>query len=133
MEVTHIIFWIGMAGVGIGFAFTERVAHRKEKEKNTYSLPRADIKPYSPPPPRPKPEPISKPKQGRKCKVSPETLEAMHRQADAEMNTAKALETKAEKERDPVKKAALEKRAALAWVRFCSILDKAAAIEESSD
>lgn len=110
-----------------------RHARRKAKKESEYNRPRADIKPYTPPPPRPKPKAASKPKQTRKCKVSPETLEAMHLQADAEMHIAEALKARAEKERDPVKKAGLEKRAALAWVRFCSILDKAAAIEESSD
>lgn len=73
----------------------------------------------------------SKPKQARKCKVSPETLEAMHMQADAELHTAQAIERRIKRELDDLKRAKLEKQAARAWINFHSILDKIMFIESS--
>jgi hypothetical protein len=47
----------------------------------------------------------------------------MHKQADAERAIAEALEHKAQYITDPVKRARIEKQAALSWTRFNKILD----------
>ena len=57
-------------------------------------------------------------------RISPETIEALHKQADAERRIAEALERKAQYTPDPVQSARIEKQAAAAWVRFNQILDR---------
>lgn len=66
----------------------------------------------------------AQPAPSKPPKVSPETVEALHKQADAERHVAEALERKARYTPDPVKSARIEKQAALAWVRFNKILDQ---------
>ena len=56
--------------------------------------------------------------------INPETLKAMHKQADAERAIAEALEGKAQRTHDTIKRARLEKQAANSWVRFNKILDQ---------
>ena len=72
-----------------------------------------------------------KPKAPRKPTISPETLIAMHIQAEKEQAIAEALERKAKYIPDPVKRARIEKQAANSWVRFNSILDKLEKLESS--
>ena len=80
---------------------------------------------------KPKPVTVSKPVQTptekpikpKPPKASPETIEAMHKQADAERAIAEALGHKAQYITDPVKRARIEKQAALSWTRFNKILD----------
>ena len=71
------------------------------------------IKPTAPP---------AKPKA--KPGINPNTLKAMHIQADAERKIGEALWRKAEHTADPVKRARLEKQAATSEVRFNNILDR---------
>lgn len=70
---------------------------------------------------KPVKEAVKKPK---KPTTSPETIEAMHKQADAERAIAEALEHKAQYITDPVKRARIEKQAATAWTQFNKILDR---------
>ena len=63
-------------------------------------------------------------KQPVKPQVNPETLKAMHKQADAERAIAEALERKMLHTPDPIKHARLEKQAANSWLRFNKILDQ---------
>ena len=81
-------------------------------------------KPKPPVKPEPIPKPIEPPKKPKKPTASPETIEAMHKQADAERAIAEALEYKAQYITDPVKRARIEKQAALAWTQFNKILDR---------
>lgn len=69
-------------------------------------------------------QPAAAPAPSKPPRISPETVEALHRQADAERHVAEALERKARYTPDPVKSARIEKQAALAWVRFNKILDQ---------
>lgn len=55
---------------------------------------------------------------------APETIAAMHKQADAERAIAGAIECKAQRTHDPIKRARLEKQVANSWLRFNQILDK---------
>lgn len=54
---------------------------------------------------------------------APETIAAMHKQADAERAIAEAIEHKIQRVHDPIKRARLEKQAANSWLRFNQILD----------
>lgn len=65
-----------------------------------------------------------KPAKPSKPGPSPETVEAMHRQADAERAIAEALERKAQHVTDPVKRARIDKQASNSWLRFHRILDQ---------
>ena len=77
------------------------------------------------PNPRPAPEPSpAKPEKPAKLGPSADTIKAMHIQADAERAIAEALERKAQREPDPVKRARLEKQIANSWLRFNKILDQ---------
>lgn len=80
-------------------------------------------KPKPPVTPKPVQMPIERPTKPKLPKASPETIEAMHKQADAERAIAEALEHKAQYITDPVKRARIEKQAALSWTRFNKILD----------
>lgn len=55
---------------------------------------------------------------------SPETIEAMHKQADAERAIAEALQRRADRESDPVKRARIERQVTNSWLRFNKILDQ---------
>lgn len=103
---------------------------KKEGKRNT---PQANTKPYSPPKPKAKPKSTQNVAKPNKRLPSPETLEAMHKQADAERAIAEALYRKASYTPDPVKRARLEKQAAAAETRFNSILDKIDAFTQPSD
>jgi hypothetical protein len=80
-------------------------------------------KPRPPVTPKPIQAPVEKPTKPKRATISPETIEAMHKQADAERAIAEALEHKAQYITDPVKRARIEKQAALSWTRFNKILD----------
>lgn len=80
-------------------------------------------KPMPPVTPKPVQTPTEKPVKPKPPKASPETIEAMHKQADTERAIAEALEHKAQYITDPVKRARIEKQAALSWTRFNKILD----------
>ena len=105
----------------------------KRKKKSKRNVPQANTKPYSPPKPKAKPKPTQSATKPYKRLPSPETLEAMHKQADAERTIAEALYRKASYTPDPVKRARLEKQAAAAETRFNSILDKIDAFTQLSD
>lgn len=125
--ITYVALFAALV-ITLGIPCIITRANRKMKQTDYYDQPRADIKPYSPPQPRPKPKPakapVKLPKEKRGNKASPETIAALHAQADAEMHIAEAIESRIGREHDPIKRARLEKQAALAWVRFCNILDK---------
>lgn len=70
------------------------------------------------------PAPPKQPKPKAKPGINPDTLKAMHIQADAERKIGEALWRKAERTPDPVKRARLEKQAATSDVRFNNILDR---------
>ena len=81
-------------------------------------------KPKPPVKPEPIQKPVEKPTKPKPPKASPETIEAMHKQADAERAIAEALEHKAQYITDPVKRARIEKQAALSWTQFNKLLDR---------
>ena len=89
---------------------------KKAEAPETYQLPN----------PKPVPKTKSNPQAVKPHKLdpNPETLKALHVQADAELRLAEALEKKASAESDPVKQARIKKQAALCWVRFNTVLDK---------
>ena len=95
---------------------------RKKKKPKVYNKAR-NIKPVPAQPKQPKPAAApEKPKA--KPSINPDTLKAMHIQADAERRIGEALWRKAERTPDPVKHARLEKQAANSDVRFNNILDR---------
>lgn len=110
---------------------------KRKQQKGQYNeirgeLPRiAATKPTPKPKAPERPKPIPQYKEPKKPTISPETLTAMHIQADAERAIAEALERKAKYIPDPVKRARIEKQAANSWVRFNSILDKLDKLESS--
>ena len=91
---------------------------KAKRDKPREYIPRA-----APRPKPPKVEPVKSVKP-TKPQVNPETLKAMHKQADAERAIAEALERKMLHTPDPVKHARLEKQAANSWLRFNKILDQ---------
>lgn len=94
----------------------------KETEKPKRKRTKWDeIRIVTPAKPKPAKKPPEKPK---KPGPSPETLEAMHKQADAERTIAEALERKAQHITDPVKRARIDKQAANSWLKFNKILDQ---------
>lgn len=102
------------------------IAHKKAKQaakEAAYMRPEPITQPKPPVTPKPVQTPIEKPTKPKQPKASPETIEAMHKQADAERAIAEALEHKAQHITDPVKRARIEKQAALSWTRFNKILD----------
>lgn len=113
-------------------AVNEPWANRREK-KSKHNAPQTNTKPYNPSKPKAKPKPVQNTTKPCKRLPSPETLEAMHKQADAERAIAEALYRKASYTPDPVKRARLEKQAAAAETRFNSILDKIDAFTQPSD
>ena len=60
----------------------------------------------------------------KRVQPSPETIQALHKQVDAERHIAEALERRILHESDPLKSARLEKQACAAWVRFYKTLDR---------
>lgn len=97
----------------------------KKKKSNPYDEIRI-VKPI-PAPAKPAAPPqikFQKPQKPQKPGINPDTLKAMHLQADAERAIADALERKAQREKDPVKKARLVKQIANSNLRFNNILDK---------
>lgn len=108
-----------------GFAFflyREISPPRKESE---YNKPREYIPRAAPKPKPAQAKPTQKAvKQPVKAQINPETLKAMHKQADAERGIAEALERKMLHTPDPIKHARLEKQAANSWLRFNKILDQ---------
>lgn len=99
-------------------------APRKKKPKVYDGI--SPIKSTPTPPKQPKPiKPAAAPaKPKAKPGINPDTLKAMHIQADAERRIGEALWRKAEHTPDPVKRARLEKQAANSDVRFNNILDR---------
>lgn len=65
-----------------------------------------------------------KPSKRPSNKPSPDTIRALHKQADAERAIAEALEHKAQHITDPVKRARIDNQAATSWLRFNQILDR---------
>lgn len=118
-------------GMGLAVFGDDIKAHKdakqaaKEAEQSRIIKPiPAPTKPVQQSAPKPEPKPIEPPKKPKKPATSPETIEAMHKQADAELAIAEALEHKAQYITDPVKRARIEKQSALAWTQFNKILDR---------
>ena len=103
---------------GIALAVYASNQHDAEKATKRRKAPTRINQPVTP---KPATKPANKPK---KPKASPETLEAMHKQADAERAIAEASEHKAPYITDPVKRARIEKQAQTSWLRFNQILDR---------
>ena len=102
------------------------IARKKAKQaakEAAFMRPEPVTQPKPPTLPKPIQKPGEKPTKPKPPKASPETIEAMHKQADAERAIAEALEHKAQYITDPVKRARIEKQAALSWTRFNKILD----------
>lgn len=98
---------------------------RKKKKPEVYDGVRI-VKPVPAQPKQPKSvKPVAAPAKPKpKQTINPDTLKAMHIQADAERRIGEALWRKAEHTPDPVKRARLEKQAATSDVRFNNILDR---------
>lgn len=84
---------------------------------------KAAPKKIAPPAPQPFKPKQEAPKNPSRPSPSADTIKAMHIQADAEWAIAEALERRAGKEPDPVKRARIERQVANSWVRFNKILD----------
>lgn len=95
---------------------------RKKQKPKAYDEVRI-VKPVPAQPKQPKPA-AAPPKPKPKQPINPDTIKAMHIQADAERKIGEALWRKAERTPDPVKRARLEKQAATSDVRFNNILDR---------
>lgn len=98
---------------------------RKKQKTKVYD----EVRIINPSPAKPKQQKPVKPaaapaKSKPKQTINPDTLKAMHIQADAERKIGEALWRKAERTPDPVKRARLEKQAATSEVRFNNILDR---------
>lgn len=110
-----------------GFALMLYRANKPARKESEYNKP-VYYTPIAAPKPKPttkKPEPKKpEPKQPARPQTSPETIIAMHKQADAERAIAEALERKMLHTPDPIKHARLEKQAANSWVKFNKILDQ---------
>ena len=103
------------------------IARKKAKQtakETAYIRPEPVTQPKTPTLPKPVQKPTEKPTKPKPPKASPETIEAMHKQADAERAIAEALEHKAQYITDPVKRARIEKQAALSWTQFNKLLDR---------
>lgn len=123
MNNTDYIFGLLAAAITIGGLVVGMVtAGRPKKPHKTPECTTTTIKPIHIE--KPIQTPTSKPKKPKRATISPETIEAMHKQADAERALAEALERKAQYVSDPVKRARIESQAANSWKRFNSILDK---------
>lgn len=106
-----------------GFAWFMWQEIKPARKASEYDKP-IQRKPIAAPKPKPpKPEPV-KPAKPTKPQINPETLKAMHKQADAERGIAEALERKMLHTPDPIKHARLEKQAANSWLRFNKVLDQ---------
>lgn len=106
--IWFIVFWVSTP--------------RKKKKPKAYD----EVRIIKPAPTKPKQQrPAAAPaKPKAKPGINPDTLKAMHIQADAERRIGEALWRKAEHTPDPVKRARLEKQAANSDVRFNNILDR---------
>lgn len=82
------------------------------------------IKAPSKKPAKPAQKPAEKPTKPYKPGPSADTIKAMHIQADAERAIAEALQRRANKEPDAVKRARIERQVANSWLRFNKILDQ---------
>lgn len=103
------------------------IARKKAKQaakEAAFIRPEPVTQPKTPTLPKPVQKPIEAPTKPKRAKVSPETIEAMHKQADAERAIAEALEHKAQYITDPIKRARIEKQAALSWTQFNKLLDR---------
>lgn len=109
--IWFIVFWVSTP--------------RKKQKPKVYDEVRI-VKSVPAQPKQPKPvKPAAAPaKPKAKPGINPDTLKAMHIQADAERKIGEALWRKAERTPDPVKRARLEKQAATSDVRFNNILDR---------
>ena len=74
-------------------------------------------------PAKPAQKPAEKPAKPLKPGPSADTIKAMHIQADAERAIAEALQRRADREPDAVKRARIERQVANSWLRFNKILD----------
>ena len=85
------------------------------------------VPPVKAPPKKPV-KPASKPaeKSTKPTKPGPsaDTIKAMHIQADAERAIAEALQRRADREPDAVKRARIQRQVANSWLRFNKILDQ---------
>lgn len=113
---------LGMIAIIFGIPLLCTITPDRKKKRN---------KPSEPPPliiykepPKKTPQKQEKPAKPTRPGPSPETIEAMHKQADAERAIAEALERKALYTSDPVKRARIDKQAANSWLRFNKILDQ---------
>lgn len=106
-----------------GFAWFTWWEAKPARKTSKYNRPAQHRLIAAPKPKPPKAEP-AKPTRPAKPQVNPETLKAMHKQADAERAIAEALERKMLRTTDPVKHARLEKQAANSWLKFNKILDQ---------
>ena len=96
---------------------------RKGSEYNDIRI----VTPIKAPPKKPvKPaqKPAEKPTKPIKPGPSADTIKAMHIQADAERAIAEALQRRADREPDAVKRARIERQVANSWLRFNKILDQ---------
>ena len=85
------------------------------------------VTPIKAPPKKPaKPAQRAAEKSSKPLKPGPsaDTIKAMHTQADAERAIAEALQRRANKETDTVKRARIERQVANSWLRFNKILDQ---------
>ena len=116
-----------LCGGGALAVFQDDIIARKKAKQTAkataYIRPEPVTRPKPPTLPKPIQKPIEKPTKPKPPKASPETIEAMHKQADAERAIAEALEHKAQYLTDPVKRARIEKQAALSWTQFNKLLD----------
>lgn len=85
---------------------------------------KAPPKKLTPPAPQPARSKQEAPKKPSVPAPSPDTIKAMHIQADAERAIAEALQRRADREPDTVKRARIERQVANSWLRFNKILDQ---------
>lgn len=96
---------------------------RKSSEYNEMRIVKP-IKAAPKKPVKPAPKPIEKPAKPIKPGPSADTIKAMHIQADAERAIAEALQRRADREPDAVKRARIKRQVANSWFRFNKILDQ---------
>lgn len=99
---------------------------RKPRKGSEYNEVRIVTPVKAPPkkPVKPAQKPTEKPIKPIKPSPSPDTIKAMHIQADAERAIAEALQRRADREPDAVKRARVERQVANSWLRFNKILDQ---------
>lgn len=128
LDKVDTIFALLAAAVLIGgcalAVFQDDIIARKKAKQAAKEAAFMRPEPVTQPKPPTPPKPVEKPTKPKPPKASPETIEAMHKQADAERAIAEALEHKAQYITDPVKRARIEKQAQTSWLRFNQILDR---------